>query len=147
MCLVMWYLVRGVRKGGPRRSLSNLIGAVILIAATIVGGIFVYTYFQRSVNTFVSMGSTVSVVGTEEPINATSSIVYIKVVNDEQLPIKVLNVTLVSSNNRYAFPVNQTVQPGSEISIIEVVPGMYTDGYAAYLANGRVFFTQPTPLG
>ncbi len=42
-----------------------------MIAATIVGGVFVYTYFQRSVNTFINMGSTVSVVGTEEPVNAT----------------------------------------------------------------------------
>jgi len=73
-----------------RRSLSNLVGAVILIAATVVGGLFVYSYFQRSVGAFMSLGSTVSVVGTDEPINLTSSILYLKIVNNEQTPFTLL---------------------------------------------------------
>ncbi|MGC9209669.1 MAG: archaellin/type IV pilin N-terminal domain-containing protein [Acidilobus sp.] len=134
-------------RGRVRRSLSNLVGAVILIAATIVGGVFVYTYFQRSVNTFINMGSTVSVIGTDEPMNATSSIVYIKVVNDEQSPITVINVTLINSTGKYMIPVNQQVQPGGQISIVKVVPGTYASAYVVYSQNGQVLYTQPTPLG
>ena len=130
-----------------RRSLSNLVGAVILIAATIVGGVLVYTYFQRSVNTFIGMGSTVSVVATEEPVNATYSIVYVKIVNDEQSSINVLSVTLVNSTGKYTFSVNRTVQPGSEISLVQVVPGDYSSCYVAYQMGGQTFYTQPTPLG
>ncbi len=118
-----------------------------MIAATIVGGIFVYTYFQRSVNTFISMGSTVSVVGSEEPVNATYSIVYIKVVNDEQTPINLVSVTLVNSTGKYSFAVNQTVQPGSQVSIVKVVPGDYSNCYVTYLEGGQTYYTEPTPLG
>ncbi|MCG2873060.1 MAG: hypothetical protein L7G94_03725 [Acidilobus sp.] len=132
-----------------RRSLSNLVGAVILIAATVVGGLFVYSYFQRSVGAFMSLGSTVSVVGTDEPINSTSSILYLKIVNNEQTAIQVTGIFLVNSTGRYNINLTQplVIQPGSEVSMVRVVPGTYSEVYVAYNVGGATYYTQPTSLG
>ena len=132
-----------------RRSLSNLVGAVILIAATVVGGLFVYSYFQRSVGTFMSLGSTVSVVGTDEPINSTSSILYLKIVNNEQTSIQVTGIFLVNSTGRYNINLTQplVIQPGSEASMVRIVPGAYSEVYVAYNVGGATYYTQPTSLG
>jgi len=132
-----------------RRSLSNLVGAVILIAATVVGGLFVYSYFQRSVGAFMSLGSTVSVVGTDEPINSTSSILYLKIVNNEQTSIQVTGIFLVNSTGRYNINLTQplVIQPGSEASMVRMVPGAYSEVYVAYNVGGATYYTQPTSLG
>jgi flagellin-like protein len=132
-----------------RRSLSNLVGAVILIAATIVGGLFVYSYFQRSIGAFMSLGSTVSVVGTDEPINSTSSILYLKIVNNEQTAIQVTGIFLVNSTGKYNINLTQplVIQPSSEASMVRVVPGTYSEVYVAYNAGGATYYTQPTSLG
>jgi len=132
-----------------RRSLSNLVGAVILIAATVVGGLFVYSYFQRSVGAFMSLGSTVSVVGTDEPINSTSSILYLKIVNNEQTAIHVTGIFLVNSTGRYYINLSSqplVIQPGSEASMVRVVPGTYSEVYVEYVVGSATYYTQPTSL-
>jgi len=136
-------------KARGRKSLSNLVGAVILIAATVVGGLFVYSYFQRSVGAFMSLGSTVSVVGTDEPINSTSSILYLKIVNNEQTSIQVTGIFLVNSTGKYNINLAQplVIQPGSEASMVRVVPGTYSEVYVAYNVSGATYYTQPTSLG
>jgi hypothetical protein len=109
----------------------------------------VYSYFQRSVGAFMSLGSTVSVVGTDEPINLTSSILYLKIVNNEQTSIQVTGIFLVNSTGRYNINLAQplVIQPGSEASMVRIVPGTYSEVYVEYVVGDATYYTQPTSLG
>ncbi|WP_427971303.1 archaellin/type IV pilin N-terminal domain-containing protein [Acidilobus sp.] len=149
-----------------RRSLSNIIGAVILIAATIVGGLMVYSYFQRSMNAFMSMGSRVTVEASATP-TGSGTLLYVKIINNEPLQITVKNLVVVLSNggqedvyiegspsSGYSIstsaPTSQgvTINPGGEIIAVGNVNLTSTveSVYLLYEMNNQVYYTNPVSV-
>lgn len=145
------------RLRSPRRSLSNIIGSVILIAATIVGGFLVYNYFQRSLGAFMSMGNTVGLSASETQLSSGASAIYVKITNDEGYPITITGVHLlypngttvnmssvmISSNSNI---IGYTIESGHSVAGVYVVKGYYTGVYVTYEANGVTYSTQPVSL-
>ncbi len=159
-----------MRRG--RRSLSNIIGSVILIAATIVGGLMVYSYFQRSLGAFMNMGSTVAVEATQEPLNGTASLIYVKITNEEPYAINLTSLYVVLANGSskayyvvsgpsYSVGLSTTpptgggagivINPGSSITILQsVVVGSQgiSRVYVAYSPRGSsaLYYSQPVSV-
>ena len=147
------------RARGLRRSISNIIGAIILVAITIVGGLMVYNYFSKSMTSFMSLGSSVIVTASETSTSTNESIIYIKVTNNEGSTINVTAIYLIGPNGNVvrlgqgilvaaeADIIGATVPPTRSLEGIYVVRGYYTGVYIQYEANGATYYTQPVSLG
>jgi len=157
--------MRGGRILG-RKSLSNIIGAVILIAATIVGGLMVYSYFQRSMGAFMSMGNGVTVTASATPIGNGGELVYIKVINNEPQSITLKEVVFVlsngtsedayieSGNNGYTIttvastatttPVPVPLGPSGQLVAVGTTNlSNIQDVYIVYEMGGQTYYTNP----
>jgi len=142
-----------------KRSLSNLIGAVILISATLIGGVFVYGYFQRSLKSMESMGQGIEVLASSELVANGSKVVYIKIINDMPNSIKVLGVYGVFNNgsiqnlslaNKIDPDVIQKEIPqGEGLSFIFYVAPSVQSVFIkySYLPTGQVMSSQAVKLG
>lgn len=147
-----------------RRSLSNIIGAVILIAATIVGGLMVYSYFQRSMSAFMSMGSGVTVEASATP-TGSGTLLYVKIINNEPVQISVEKVVVVLSNGSQEYvyiegspssgyslststPQNVTINPGDEVIAVGDVNLAFTvqSVYLLYKMNNQLYYTNPVSV-
>ncbi|MDP8003527.1 MAG: hypothetical protein ACP5I6_00720 [Caldisphaera sp.] len=80
------------------RSLSNLIGAVILISATLIGGVLVYNFFQKSLNSMENIGQNVNIIASSQLLSSSSQIIYIKITNNMQGDIKIIGIYGIFSN-------------------------------------------------
>jgi len=142
--------MRGGRILG-RKSLSNIIGAVILIAATIVGGLMVYSYFQRSMGAFMNMGNGVTVTASATPIGNGGELVYIKVVNNEPQSITLKEVVFVLSNgtSEDAYIESGTTPPvplgpsGQLVAVGTTNLSNIQDVYIVYEMGGQTYYTNP----
>mgnify|MGYP001773192361 CR=1 FL=1 len=158
-----------------RRSISNIIGAIMLVAITIVGGFMVYNYFNKSMTSFMSLGNSVVVSASEAPASASNeSIIYVKVTNNEGADINVTGIYLVGPGGKpfaiNASNVNELIDKGVVVSVepygagalgivnavisptrsaegVYVVKGYYTSVFVQYEAGGSVYYTQPVSLG
>ncbi|WP_048816826.1 archaellin/type IV pilin N-terminal domain-containing protein [Caldisphaera lagunensis] len=112
-----------------RKALSNLIGTIILISATLIGGVLVYNYFQKSMTTMENMGQNVFIMANSQIINSNSQIIYIKITNNMQGQIKIIgiygiyqngtqeNLTL-TSNNINPDIINKYINSGETVSFV-----------------------------
>ena len=142
-----------------RRSISNIIGAIILVAITIVGGLMVYNYFSKSMTSFMSLGSSVMVTASETPTATNESIIYIKITNNEGSTINITAIYLIEPGGGIvklgqgvlaaaeANVLGATIPPTRSLEGIYVVRGYYTGIYIQYEANGATYYTQPVSLG
>ncbi len=112
-----------------RRGLSNLISTIILISATLIGGVLVYSYFQKTMTTMESMGQNIYIMANSQLINNNFQIIYIKITNNMQSQIKIIgiygiyqngtqeNLTL-TSNNINPDILNKYINPGETVSFV-----------------------------
>jgi len=139
--------------------LSNLIGTVILISATLIGGVLVYNYFQKSLNAMENMGQGVNVIANSQMINSNSQVIYVKITNDMQSQIKITgiygiyqngtqkNITL-SSNNIVPDIINEYINPSQSISFVIYVPSSIQSIFLQYndTQSNMIMSTQPVGL-
>ncbi len=142
-----------------KRSLSNLIGTVILISATLIGGVLVYNYFQKSLTTMENMGQGVNIMANSQTISSNSQIIYIKITNDMQSQIKITgiygiyqngtqeNITL-SSNNIVPDVINKYINPGESISFVVYTSSSLQSIFLQYndTQSNTIMSTQPVNL-
>lgn len=136
-----------------RRGLSALIATVILISATVLGGLLVYQYFQSSFARMKDISQSVLVMGSVVGLNANTTIVKVTVSNNHDTTIRVENVTILDS---YGGTVTYTplegpalpsdVPPGGKLTLMLKVGGRPAAVYASYSVDGRLYQSEIAQL-
>ena len=138
------------RGGKGRRALSPLIATVILIAVTIVGGLMVYQYFQRSSEALIAAGESLFMKVTDVTLDSTSKLVYIEGTNGYEVSITVLDVVYYDKTGAQV-PLNQAlnlqVGPGDKFTATAVVPVDAVAVAVVYQVEGQTLTSEPVQLG
>lgn len=136
-----------------RRGLSALIATVILISATVLGGLLVYQYFQNSFSRMKDLSQSVLVMGSVMELNVNTSIVKVTVTNNHDSTIRVENVTLLDGYGKAmsytvidgpVLPIE--VPPGEKITLMAKVGGRPAAVYASYTVDGRLYHSEIAQL-
>ncbi len=137
-----------------RKGLSPLVAAVVLISATIVGGMLVYQYFQNSLGKAQAMAEGISASADSIPLSNGRYLIHVTVVNNYDQPIQVTSATgITDSGNEVSLtPTNQTtlpvtVNPGDKTTIIFIVDQHITAVSVEYQMNGNTYVSEPAPVG
>jgi flagellin-like protein len=136
-----------------RRGLSPLIATVVLISATVVGGLLVYNYFQRSMDTVAATSATLALSVRSEYLTGTTKLVYIEATNLHDVPVNVTAVWVVDQNGGHTQlaptdvkGIPAVIEPGAKATIIAKVPSTAASVYLEYQAGGQTLYTQPEPV-
>jgi flagellin-like protein len=132
-----------------RRALSPLIASVILIAVTIVGGLLVYQYFQRSSEALIAAGETMFIKVSDVLVDANNRLVYIEVTNGYDNIVTILDAAYFDAQgNRVdlGLNINAQVEPGGKYTITAVVPSNAVAVAVVYSVDGEILVTEPAPL-
>ena len=137
-----------------RRGLSPLIAAVVLISATIVGGMLVYQYFQNTMNKAKNLAESVSVTGDIMPLGDNTSLVTVTVVNNYDVPVKIVGAIAIYPDGSTSTlrPANgtqlpATVEPGGKTSLLFTGDGSPRAVSVKYEVEGSVQISEPARLG
>ena len=137
-----------------RKGLSPLVAAVVLISATIVGGMLVYQYFQNSVGKAQAMSEGVTVTGSLIPLSANKTLVSITVINNYDKPIKVTGATAIGSDggqiqltttNSTSLPT--VIEAGGKTTLIFTANGHPSAVSVVYEVDGVSHTSEPARLG
>lgn len=136
-----------------RRGLSPLIASVLLISATVLGGMLVYHYFQDSFTKIKGLSEDVVVNPSALVLNANTTLVRVTISNQNDQPITVVNVTLLDDNGntiKASLLRNGTlpvmVQPGEKINVMLKTSEKPAAAYVTYEVNGQVYESEPVQL-
>jgi flagellin-like protein len=141
-----------MRRLRSKRALSPLIATVVLISATIVGGMLVYNYFQKSFNSVAAKSGALELTATSEYLNETHKLVHLEIYNTYGDPVQIVdikgidskgntyNVTVISGNS------SGEIASGEKYSIIAVVPSSTTAIYVDYRIGNSQTILQSTPV-
>jgi len=138
-----------------RRGLSPLVATVVLISATIIGGMLVYNYFQKSVNVIASKSGSLQLSVDYSYLNSTHKLVYIEVYNAYADKVILKSVKVIHPDGSVTTAailenrVNQPLAPNTKYSIVAVVPNDVTAVYLTYtIGDSNVeLTTSPVRLG
>jgi flagellin-like protein len=140
------------RRGVLRRGLSPLIATVVLISATIVGGVLIYNYFQESVAQLRQLGENVVVSVNSVFLNETSRMVYIKVTNAFAQPVTITGVKAFKgdgSTSLVGLQAPQRIEPGGVASLTIVLDETAARTVAVsvvYQVDGETLESEPVKL-
>jgi len=144
-------VARRLRAAG-RKGLSPLIATVVLISATIVGGVLIYNYFQESVAQLRQLGENVVVSVNSVFLNETSRMIYVKVTNAFSQPIVVSGVKAFKSDGTVSsvgLQTPQRIEPGGVASLTIVLDESTTRTVAVsivYQVDGETLESEPVKL-
>ena len=133
-----------------RKGLSPLVAAVLLISATVVGGMLVYNYFQTTMDKLATSTEALQVNVRSTPISG-GKLVYIEISSllDNQARI---NQIVFLDESGAAIPnstvdINKTVDPNEKITLIEQAPLDASYLYITYTVNGDSMVSEPIQIG
>ncbi|MCE4612537.1 MAG: hypothetical protein F7C07_01710 [Desulfurococcales archaeon] len=135
-----------------RRGLSPLIATVVLISATIVGGVLIYNYFQESVAQLRQLGESVVVSVNNVFLNETARMVYVKVTNAFSQPITITGVKAFRDNGSVStinLQAPQRIEPGGVASLTIVLDESTASTVAVsivYQVDGETLESEPVKL-
>jgi flagellin-like protein len=149
-----------VRRLRSKRGLSPLIATVVLISATIVGGMLVYNYFQKSFNSVTARSGALQVSATSEYLSDTSKLVHITLLNTYDQPVKIKSIVAVYQNgsveevsiisssgtSRSASGLSVTIPSGGKYSVVAVVPNDAVAVYVTYTIGNSNTVLQSSPV-
>ena len=140
-------------RGRHARGMSPLVATVVLISATVVGGLLVYNYFQQSVDTVAATSATLALTVRSDYLTASTRLVYIEAVNFYDLPVNVTGVWIVGSDgSHFKLPASSVkgvpavIEPGEKASIIATVPANAAAVYLEYTVGDQRLMTQPEDI-
>ena len=136
------------------KGLSPLVSTVILIGATVIGGLLVYNYFQQSLETVKTIGQSLLVSGSWSPLNGTHKLVYVEVMNTYDEPVNISNSfkVVLSDGSIINVPVVtdvntiNPVSPGQKVNLIVIVPRNAVSLIVVYEMSGRVLEASPVNI-
>ena len=142
-----------MRSNSKRRGLSPLIATVLLISATVLGGVLVYQYFQNSFTNAKTLSQGVIVTAGAIPLSNDNVIVKITITNQRADSIIVQDIRLMDSGGEplNATPVDGSsysvsLQPGKKTTILLKTSGDPALVYIVYEANGEVYQSEPVQV-
>ncbi|MCE4599139.1 MAG: hypothetical protein F7C81_02965 [Desulfurococcales archaeon] len=136
-----------------RKGLSPLVATVVLISATVIGGMLIYNYFQDSVGRLQGMGENLVVTARSMYITDTTRLVYIEATNNYDKPVLLTGVKGFFTNGTTTNITVQgqlplTMKPGDKISINAIVDNPDVIAVSlVYQVDGREATTEPVKIG
>ncbi len=134
-----------------RRGLSPLVATVLLISATVLGGILVYQYFQKSVSHAQGLQQSLTLTADSITLNENTTIVRVTIVNQGDDNIIVKKIVLLDENGN---TLNSTIlqgqtkplSPGERTVIILKTNKKPSALYAQYLLKGKTYTSEPVEI-
>jgi len=144
--------VRG--RVGARRGLSPLVAAVVLISATIVGGMLVYQYFQNSIQKAQALANGITIAADAIPLDSNTTLVYVTVTNNYDKPVQVTGAigVLADGSSSRLQPVNGTtlpvtVAPGDKTTVTFTSASNIKAVSIEYVVDGVTHTSEPARIG
>ncbi len=140
-----------------RRGLSPLVATVLLISATVIGGMIVYQYFQSSVSKAQGMGGGLMVTASATILDENLTLVKVSVVNGEN-DVVVINASKVVFLDQDGNPINPVniegtslgqviaVNPGEKTILIYALPEVPSAVIVEYNLNGEWYKADPVKV-
>ncbi len=146
--------MRALKTRRSRRGLSPLIAAVVLISATIVGGMLVYQYFQNTMNKAQTMAEGIAVTASTLPLSSNTTLVHITVMNNYNQPVTIESASGILANastialtpaSGQKLPV--TIPAGGKTTLIFVVNNTVPAAVVVhYEVNGQTYQSDPVQV-
>ncbi len=140
-------------RGRKRRGLSPLIASVLLISATVLGGVLVYQYFQSSLSNVKTLSQDIMVTANAIVLNENATIVKVSVTNQYSYPITLTGIFLLDSdgNSIPATPLGSTtinipIEPGDKTTVLMKTTKNPAFVYVIYKADGETHRSEPVPI-
>ena len=111
-----------------RKGLSPLVATLVLIAFTVIGGMLVYEYFNRTSETIMSSGDQLIITTTRSVLNSSRTLVQLDIVNGFRADVIIRNVTYLDKNGvTRGVPAiigerQVSLAPGAKYSFAVIVP-------------------------
>jgi len=136
-----------------RKGLSPLVATVLLISATVIGGMLVYQYFQSSVDKVQGLGGGVLLTAQATVLDDDTTLVKVTVVNAEDVTITLLDVQLLDATGAEidAQPtagttLPTTLEPGEKVTLVFITNQPPKAALVQYEANGEVYVSDPVEV-
>ncbi len=136
-----------------RKGLSPLVATVVLISATILGGMLIYNYFQESVDKMQGLSEGLIIDVSQARLSQTTRLVHLEVLNNHDVQVEVTavngiypNGTTIQLQTQETLPLQ--VAPGGKASINAVVtdPSIVAVSISYQTIDGRSLTTEPQQL-
>ncbi len=131
-----------------KRGLSPLVSTMILISAAIIGGMFVYNYFQTSVNKITATSQSLTVDVKTIPTN-NGSLIYLSVTNVGKDTVQLEKAIFLDSNGTKLASqpdLNTQLRPGGKNTFILNAPTNASFVYLVYKDGKTELQTDPIQL-
>ncbi len=140
-----------------RKGLSPLVATVLLISATVIGGMLVYQYFQSSVAKAQGMGGGLMVTASATVMNDNLTLVKVSIVNGEN-DVVLVNASRVvflddNGNQIQPLPIDGTslgkitaIEPGEKTVLIYALPKTPAAVIVEYEVNGETYQADPAQV-
>ncbi len=136
-----------------KRGLSPLVATVLLISATVLGGMLVYEYFQSSVSNAKGLSTDVVVTAGATVLDENSTLVKVTVLNNADDVVTVTGLQLLASdggsiNFQYASGASPplTLDPGEKKVIVVIANGKPAAVIVQYELAGDVYYSEPAEV-
>ncbi|MEB3772276.1 MAG: hypothetical protein GSR82_01190 [Desulfurococcales archaeon] len=132
-----------------RKGLSPLVSTIILISAAIIGGMFVYNYFQTSVNKITATSQSLSVNVKTIPTQ-NGDLVYLSITNVGRDPVHLTKAVFLDANGTTIQngdkTLNSDLRPGGKDTFIVNAPNNAAFVYIEYTIGQTTLQTDPIQL-
>ena len=132
------------------KGLSPLVAAVLLISATVVGGMLVYNYFQSTMDKLATSTEGLQVNARSAPVSG-GKLVYIEVSSMLNEQASISQIVFLDGNGttipNSTISINKTINPNEKITLIEQAPLQANYFYLVYTVNGETMVTEPIAIG
>ncbi|MCE4622948.1 MAG: hypothetical protein F7B19_06525 [Desulfurococcales archaeon] len=136
-----------------RRGLSPLVATVLLISATVLGGVLVYQYFQNSFTHAKGLSQDLMIAPNAIVLNSNTTLVKVSISNQYDDVVTVLNATLLDSTGNTVTgtllkgsTLPAQVSPGEKITIMIKTSTKPAAVFLTYEVGGQVYQSEPVQI-
>ncbi len=136
-----------------RRGLSPLVATVLLISATVLGGVLVYQYFQNSFTHAKGLSQDLMIAPNAIVLNSNTTLVKVSISNQYDDVVTVLNVTLLDSTGNTVTgtllegsTLPAQISPGEKITIMIKTSTKPAAVFVTYEVGGQVYQSEPVQI-
>ena len=142
-----------MRRLRTRKGLSPLVATVVLISATILGGMLIYNYFQDSVGRMKGLSEGIIVDASAVQLSSTTSLAHVELLNNYDTQVTIIAVKGITQNGSSVNlttqePLPIDVAPGDKASINALIinPDIVAVSIVYRTIDGKTLTTQPEPI-
>lgn len=125
-----------------RRGLSPLVATLLLIAFTVMGGIIVYEFYNRTSESIIASGEQLIVTAAKTQLNATKLLVQLDVVNGHRGDVKIKTIKALAGGGQtdvkiIAGETDASIPSGKKQSYVAIVQSNANAIIIDYEMDGR----------